>query len=90
MKERVARGKELLSAGLSLVEIAHTLGFASQSHFSDVFRKTTGASPGRFRQETGSGLLVCRQHQGQGLPQQDSVELAHSSDIFRDSEKQNS
>jgi AraC family transcriptional regulator len=49
MKERVARAKDLLSAGLSLVEIAHTLGFASQSHFSDVFRKATGASPGRFR-----------------------------------------
>jgi AraC family transcriptional regulator len=53
MKERVARGKELLSAGLSLAEIAHTLGFASQSHFSDVFRKTTGAPPSRFRQEYG-------------------------------------
>jgi AraC family transcriptional regulator len=49
MKERVARAKDLLSAGLSLVEIAHTLGFASQSHFSDVFRKATGASPGHFR-----------------------------------------
>jgi AraC family transcriptional regulator len=97
MKERVARGKELLSAGLSLVEIAHTLGFASQSHFSDVFRKTTGASPGRFRQETGSGLLMCRQPQGHGsyldsvpLPQPDSVELGDSSDILGDLEKQNS
>jgi AraC-like DNA-binding protein len=39
----------LLSAGLSLVEIAHTLGFASQSHFNAVFQSTTGTSPGRFR-----------------------------------------
>jgi AraC family transcriptional regulator len=49
MKERVARAKDLLSAGLSLVEIAHTLGFASQSHFNAVFQSTTGTSPGRFR-----------------------------------------
>jgi AraC family transcriptional regulator len=50
-KERVVRAKALLSAGLSLAEIAQTLGFASQSHFGDVFRKVTGVSPGRFRQQ---------------------------------------
>jgi AraC family transcriptional regulator len=50
--ERVIRAKALLSAGLSLAEIAQTLGFASQSHFGDVFRKVTGESPGRFRQQS--------------------------------------
>jgi AraC family transcriptional regulator len=54
VNERISRAKELLAAGLSLVEIAHTLGFASQSHFTNVFSKITGLSPGRFRQETGS------------------------------------
>jgi AraC family transcriptional regulator len=48
---RVARAKELLSRGELLIEIAAVLGFASQSHFSGVFRKVTGISPGRFRLE---------------------------------------
>jgi AraC family transcriptional regulator len=47
--QRVARAKDLLAAGMSLVDIAHLLGFASQSHFTDVFSKTVGISPGRFR-----------------------------------------
>jgi AraC family transcriptional regulator len=47
--KRVARAKELLSAGLPLVEIAFNLGFAGQSHFTHVFQRTTGISPGRFR-----------------------------------------
>jgi AraC family transcriptional regulator len=51
VKERVARGKALLAAGVSIAEAAQVLGFASQSHFSDVFRKTIGVSPGRFRQQ---------------------------------------
>ena len=51
LKERVRRAKELLSTGSLPVEIAKILGFSSQSHFTDVFRKLTGTSPGRFRQE---------------------------------------
>jgi AraC family transcriptional regulator len=49
MKERVARASELLAAKWTLAELADALGFASQSHFSNVFQKTTGMSPGRFR-----------------------------------------
>ena len=49
MKERLARAQGLLSAGLSLIEIASALGFASQSHFTHAFQKNTGTSPGRFR-----------------------------------------
>jgi transcriptional regulator GlxA family with amidase domain len=61
MKERVARAKELISKGQPLVEIAAELGFASQSHFSGVFRKVTGVSPGRFRQcEADSGGNAAR------------------------------
>lgn len=51
MNERVARAKELLSRGQLLADIAARLGFASQSHFSAVFRKVTGIPPGRFRRE---------------------------------------
>jgi AraC family transcriptional regulator len=49
MDKRIARAKTLIREGGCLVNIANKLGFSSQSHFSDVFRKTTGVSPGRFR-----------------------------------------
>jgi AraC-like DNA-binding protein len=51
INERVARAKDLLSQGRLLVEIATTLGFSSQSHFSGTFRKMTGMSPGRFKRQ---------------------------------------
>jgi AraC family transcriptional regulator len=51
MNHRVVRAKELISKGQLLVEVAAALGFASQSHFSGAFRKSTGTSPGRFRQD---------------------------------------
>ena len=50
VNERVAQAKELIAKGLMLADIAANLGFASQSHFSDVFRKVTGMPPGQFRQ----------------------------------------
>jgi AraC-like DNA-binding protein len=51
INERVVRAKDLLSQGRLLVEIATTLGFSSQSHFSGTFRKATGMSPGRFKRQ---------------------------------------
>lgn len=52
VKQRIKQAKALLSGKrLPLVDISERLGFASQSHFTDVFRKTTGISPGRYRQE---------------------------------------
>ena len=51
LKERVRRARELLSAGTLPVDIAGALGFSSQSHFTDVFKKMTGTSPGVYRRE---------------------------------------
>jgi transcriptional regulator GlxA family with amidase domain len=56
MNERVTRATELISKGQALAAIAADLGFANQSHFCGVFRKVTGMSPGRFRQEHRSKL----------------------------------
>jgi AraC-like DNA-binding protein len=47
---RVERAKERLCDGQSsLVEIALALGFCDQSHFTRVFSKEVGISPGRWR-----------------------------------------
>ena len=49
INQRVARAKELLLGDQLLVQIAADLGFANQSHFSFVFQKLVGYSPGKFR-----------------------------------------
>lgn len=50
--ERVTQAKALLGRrALSIVEIAEGLGFANQSHFTDVFRKATGVPPRRYQEE---------------------------------------
>jgi two-component system response regulator YesN len=43
----------LIASKLSLAEIAAETGFADQSHFSKVFRKTTGQSPTDYRRTHG-------------------------------------
>ncbi|HLH11918.1 MAG TPA: AraC family transcriptional regulator [Methylovirgula sp.] len=49
---RVERAKMLLAdPNLTLVDMALMLGFSSQSHLSDCFRRITGVTPARFRAE---------------------------------------
>src|SRR5437763_15614344 len=49
-RERIQRAREMLVLGKqSIGEIAMALGFASQSHFADVYRRITGSSPRRDR-----------------------------------------
>lgn len=43
---RVAKAFDLILAGLSLSEIAPTIGFCDQSHFTREFKKVFGVSPG--------------------------------------------
>jgi AraC family transcriptional regulator len=50
IKRRIERASQLLiSTNLPIAEIALRTGFSSQSHFSDVFRRSTGATPRAFR-----------------------------------------
>jgi AraC-like DNA-binding protein len=47
---RMMRASRLLQqSGLTLAEIALTLGFASQSHFGSVFRRFFGVTPQQYR-----------------------------------------
>jgi len=49
---RVERAKKLLSdPNMSLVDIALALGFSSQSHLCDYFRRIMGVTPARYRAE---------------------------------------
>jgi len=50
LEQRVERAKTLLAdPKLPLVEIAHRLGFADQSHFTVVFRRLTATTPKAYR-----------------------------------------
>jgi AraC-like DNA-binding protein len=49
-KRRIERAKELLKEpGLALADIAQACGFIDQSHFTHVFSRSEGYSPGRWR-----------------------------------------
>jgi AraC-like DNA-binding protein len=51
MQRRVDVAKDLmLTTDYSLVEISLKCGFSDQSHFTRVFTKATGETPGRWRQ----------------------------------------
>ncbi len=41
----------LVEIDLSLAEVSLACGFADQSHFTAVFRKAVGATPGGYRRE---------------------------------------
>ncbi len=50
LRKRIARARALLEAGSApLSEISASLGFDSQSHFTDVFRKLVGTTPAAYR-----------------------------------------
>jgi AraC family transcriptional regulator len=50
IRERIARARSMLASGKqSIGDVAMALGFASQSHFADVYRRITGTSPRRDR-----------------------------------------
>jgi len=49
--KKISEAQQMLKySELSLTDIGGLLGFCSQSHFTDVFRKETGVTPSKFRQ----------------------------------------
>jgi AraC family transcriptional regulator len=49
MRQRVERSKQMLvRSEVPLCEIAATLGFCDQSHFTRTFRRVAGMSPGQY------------------------------------------
>jgi AraC family transcriptional regulator len=58
LHQRIEHAKSLLSTSdTSLAEIALSVGFCTQSHFSTVFKRVTGDTPGRWRCSSKDHLL---------------------------------
>jgi AraC family transcriptional regulator len=52
IRQRIGEAKRLLATRrMSIAEVAVTLGFANQGHFTEVFRKVTGITPRQYQQE---------------------------------------
>jgi AraC family transcriptional regulator len=52
MERRIEKAKDLMvNSKESLSEIAFSLGFSSQSHFTEIFRRCEGVSPARWREK---------------------------------------
>lgn len=51
---RIDRAKQLLRCGAPLSQTALMVGFSDQSHFTNTFRKYTGATPGQYLSESHS------------------------------------
>jgi AraC-like DNA-binding protein len=49
LRLRVERARAMLGRGGDIVEVAHALGFADQSHLSRTFKRTVGLSPAVYR-----------------------------------------
>jgi len=50
VKHRIDKAKAMLrSDSISISEVSFLTGFSSQSHFSEVFRKVVGTTPGNYR-----------------------------------------
>ena len=50
---RMEKARHLIAAtGLAMIEIAHSVGFESQSHFGQVFRTSCGVTPAEFRRRS--------------------------------------
>ncbi|MGH8796097.1 MAG: helix-turn-helix domain-containing protein [Caldimonas sp.] len=56
LTRRLQRAEILLCSDAPLSEIALSLGFASQSHFTEAFRRRTGRTPSRARRQTDATL----------------------------------
>lgn len=62
LERRIARARDLVAEQrLSLAEIGYALGFPSQSHFTTMFRRLVGTTPGAYRGMIGDGgATPCR------------------------------
>ena len=64
LKRRIERAEELLKqARVSLVEVALTVGFQTQAHFTTVFKRFAGDTPYQWRSAYLGQSGRCRRHE---------------------------
>lgn len=51
---RIERAKKLLSAGMKVNDVSERVGYRAYRHFSEVFKRVTGFTPGQYREEKGA------------------------------------
>jgi AraC-like DNA-binding protein len=52
LRTRVEQARARLARGADVAEVAHELGFADQSHFTRLFKRVVGLTPGSYRRMT--------------------------------------
>jgi AraC family transcriptional regulator len=55
---RMQQAKRLLTAGECVKSIAYSMGFNSASNFCSAFRRSTGETPGQYRQRAGRSSIA--------------------------------
>lgn len=64
--ERMRRAREMLTAGRRVKEVAYSLGFCDEFHFSKAFRREHGLSPSTWTRDKLSGPSLRRRRDIQG------------------------
>jgi AraC family transcriptional regulator len=54
-QRRLAAARSMLATGQSLATIAYAVGFSSQGHFTQAYRRRYGETPGRSRHRASDG-----------------------------------
>lgn len=68
-RARIERAKDLIrQAEMSLAEVAQTVGFADQSHFTRRFKQYAGSTPGAFAREYARKRLPSQAIRAERLP----------------------
>jgi AraC-like DNA-binding protein len=66
LRRRIERARELLlQPGLSIVDVALTVGFQTQSHFTTVFKRFVGDTPHQWRRSNFGEVDHAQQHNRQ-------------------------
>lgn len=58
LQVRIDRSKSLLKQGIPVGDVALELGFSDQAHFTRIFKKSTGYTPGTYAAEFRTNLQV--------------------------------
>jgi AraC-like DNA-binding protein len=80
LRRRIERAQELLlQPGLSIVDIALTVGFQTQSHFTTVFKRFTGDTPDRWRRSSYGELHAAQEQDHEGS---DATGISSPADLW--------